>query len=308
MPFNLPFDQRQLAVIKGQAYNVIQSLKHADEGPLELTRRQKHLVWDDEVEVADDTMTELFSGPLSGSPKPSVKTLPVAVPSSPPHRRSSSHSALESPLLQRGFPPPARRSAPDSRPVPFASKLPRIHPGTSGVTVLEHMERVDAVEAGLRRLAIDEDTIEEGEEEEDDVGIMGASPNQRPPTTQGDSSRREGVDEERSGSVTPTRKDNVNVQVLSSPLLSPASEAPPGGIESLASSMTEEDLVAMSRSTSALEPAPTPLHLRFGSQEPSGAGSSSRPVLDWIREEAVERKRIMIVEVRIIAQNFPIYL
>ena len=54
MPFNLPFDQRQLAVIKGPAYNVIQSLKHADEGPLELTRRQKHLVWDDEVEVAPE--------------------------------------------------------------------------------------------------------------------------------------------------------------------------------------------------------------------------------------------------------------
>lgn len=293
--FNRKMFQRQLAVIKGQAYNVVQSLKHSDEGPLELTRRQKHLVWDDEVEVADDTMAELFSGPLSASPKPSVKTLPVTGPTSPQHRRTNSHSALESPL-QRGFPPPARRSAPDSRPVPFVSKLPRIHPGTSGVTVLEHMERVDAVEAGLRRLAVDDGTI--FEEEEDDVGLMGASPRHRPSTIQEVSHEEdENGNEVRSGSVTPTKVDsgsgngNLNVEPTS-PLLSPTSDYPGGG--SLASSMTEEDLVTMSQSTSALEPRP--YHVRASSQQSPEVGGSGRPTLDWIREEATERKRIMIVE------------
>jgi len=71
---------RQLAVIKGQAWNIVQSLKHSDEGPLELTRRQKVLVWDDEVEVTDE---ELRSGEEPdneevgpASPHASINTMP----------------------------------------------------------------------------------------------------------------------------------------------------------------------------------------------------------------------------------------
>ncbi|KAH8119500.1 phosphatidylinositol 3 and 4-kinase-domain-containing protein [Phellopilus nigrolimitatus] len=212
--FNRKMFRRQLAVIKGQAYNVVQSLKHHDEGPLELTRRQKVLVWDDEVEVADDTITEIFNGPLTASPKPSVKTLPINLPQSPPHRRALSQSAADG----SGFPPPMRRSTSDSRPVPFASKLPRVHPGTSGVTVLEHMERVDAVEAGLRRLALDEDTIEE-QEGEVDVGLVVASPSSRPSTIQ--EHEHEDEDEDvRSGSVTPSPHPKGGSALRSSPPLS----------------------------------------------------------------------------------------
>lgn len=43
--------QRQIAVMKGQAWNVVETLKTADHGPLELTRRARVLVWDDVVEV-----------------------------------------------------------------------------------------------------------------------------------------------------------------------------------------------------------------------------------------------------------------
>ncbi|XWW97811.1 hypothetical protein V2A60_005798 [Cordyceps javanica] len=42
---------KQIAVMKGQAWNVVEALKTADHGPLELTRRAKVCVWDDLVEV-----------------------------------------------------------------------------------------------------------------------------------------------------------------------------------------------------------------------------------------------------------------
>ncbi|QPG94997.1 hypothetical protein C2857_007487 [Epichloe festucae Fl1] len=42
---------KQIAVMKGQAWNVVEALKTPDHGPLELTRRAKVCVWDDLVEV-----------------------------------------------------------------------------------------------------------------------------------------------------------------------------------------------------------------------------------------------------------------
>lgn len=42
---------RQIAVMKGQAWNVVETLKTSDHGPLELTRRAKVCVWDDLVEI-----------------------------------------------------------------------------------------------------------------------------------------------------------------------------------------------------------------------------------------------------------------
>jgi hypothetical protein len=42
---------RQMAVMKGQAWNVVETLKQSDHGPLELTRRNRVMVWDDIVEV-----------------------------------------------------------------------------------------------------------------------------------------------------------------------------------------------------------------------------------------------------------------
>ncbi|KAL6704241.1 Phosphatidylinositol 4-kinase LSB6 [Coniothyrium glycines] len=42
---------KQLAVMKGQAWNVVETLKTPDHGPLELTRRARVYVWDDVVEI-----------------------------------------------------------------------------------------------------------------------------------------------------------------------------------------------------------------------------------------------------------------
>jgi len=42
---------KQIAVMKGQAWNVVETLKTPDLGPLELTRRARVCVWDDVVEI-----------------------------------------------------------------------------------------------------------------------------------------------------------------------------------------------------------------------------------------------------------------
>ena len=42
---------RQIAVMKGQAWNVVETLKTIDHGPLELTRRTRVCVWDDLVDI-----------------------------------------------------------------------------------------------------------------------------------------------------------------------------------------------------------------------------------------------------------------
>lgn len=42
---------KQIAVMKGQAWNVVETLKMTDHGPLELTRRARVYVWDDLVDV-----------------------------------------------------------------------------------------------------------------------------------------------------------------------------------------------------------------------------------------------------------------
>lgn len=42
---------RQISVMKGQAWNVVETLKTPDHGPLELTRRARVCVWDDLVDI-----------------------------------------------------------------------------------------------------------------------------------------------------------------------------------------------------------------------------------------------------------------
>ncbi|KAF7315706.1 PI3K/PI4K domain-containing protein [Mycena indigotica] len=140
---------RQLAVVKGQAWNIVQSLQHEDEGPLELTRRSKVLVWDDEVEISEEDGDE----PVVSS-RMSVRSGPL-----PRRARSRSNGS--------DFPPPLTRVS-SERPVPFAAKFKRVHPGTKGIDVLEHLERLDAVEASLQRLGADDEYDED--DEEVDVG------------------------------------------------------------------------------------------------------------------------------------------
>lgn len=43
--------KKQWAVMKGQAFNVVETLKSSQQGPLELVRRTRVMVWDDEMDV-----------------------------------------------------------------------------------------------------------------------------------------------------------------------------------------------------------------------------------------------------------------
>ncbi|KAA8573935.1 hypothetical protein EYC84_005477 [Monilinia fructicola] len=66
---------RQIAVMKGQAWNVVETLKTADHGPLELTRRARVCVWDDLVDI-----------PVA---------VPMRVPSAEMRRRNDLRSSLD---------------------------------------------------------------------------------------------------------------------------------------------------------------------------------------------------------------------
>lgn len=123
------------------------------------------LVWDDELEV-DDCIFPEARGELRS---PTISNLERGRVNPRSKRRSLSIGPTD-------FPPPMKRISTDTsglpRPISFASKFPRINPGASGVAVLEHMERLDAVEASLHRLG-DELVIEETDE--DVHGDLGAS-------------------------------------------------------------------------------------------------------------------------------------
>ncbi|ESK85210.1 phosphatidylinositol 4-kinase type ii subunit alpha [Moniliophthora roreri MCA 2997] len=255
--FNLKMFKRQLAVIKGQAWNIVQSLKHPDEGPLELTRRTKALVWDDDVEIEafhDDADVPSNDLPGTGpaSPKLSISSVPVARPR--PRRQSSGSD----------FPPPMRRTSTDARPVPFATKFQRIHPGTTGVTMLEHLERLDAVEAKLQRLTIQEET----EEVEVDVGEARSVP-----VKDVGAALAEGQNESE-----PAPSGSANIATApTSPFSPPGSPTLATLPEDDASSVAEEDLVALSKSTSHVE-GPSLRHTRW-------ASDANRRGIEWFPEE-----------------------
>ena len=208
-------------------------------------------------------------GPRSASPRPSISTLPL-----PRRARSLSHSSE--------FPPPVRRrSSEANRPVPFSSKFQKVHPGTTGVIMLAHLEKLDAVEASLQRLGVDEPLIEE-EDEEVDVGESSAS-------------------RDRTSLLIQTEEGGtVSGDLSSSTQFSPP-ESPDGvislpGDQSLAGSMTEEDLTVMSKSMSHVE-SPPGRHMRWNSH-----AARSRQQLDnsleWMAtDEAEQRKRTVVVEV-----------
>ena len=213
-------------------------------GPLELTRRTNVLVWDDELDMPEEPIQELPNGPTS--PK-SMNNVPLP-------KRARSQSSGE-------FPPPMRRTSTDAsgvpRPVPFAAKFQRVHPGTTGVTVLEHLERLDAVEASLQRLGVDET-------EEVDVG----------------------------DAATPRQESTSNIQT--SPFSPPGSPLPTvHEVSSCSSSIAEEDLVALSKSTSHVEGL-----YPFGQQgRVSNAGIESAGI-EWIQTADPPAKRSVVVEVR----------
>ncbi|TBU33760.1 phosphatidylinositol 3 and 4-kinase-domain-containing protein [Dichomitus squalens] len=296
--------RRQLAVIKGQAFNIVQSLKHADEGPLELTRRTKVLVWDDEIPMTEDMLrdAEVANSTSSYSnqvPPISPHASIVSMPQLPTQQRRTRSQSIN------GFPPPIRRSSTDtvgiSRPVSFSAKFQRVHPATTGVTVLEHMERLDAVEAGLKRLGLDDDDIVDDDEREVDVGESSSAPSQlhrvplsAPPTRSTFDSPPVSRESSAEGGLmlspsSQTERLPVVPETEDRDSLQEAGEA------DLSMSFAEEDLVAMSKSTSQIEAPHSSLHTRFTSYQ---GVIEEEPSLDWIRDHSVEspKTKTVIVE------------
>lgn len=112
-------------------------------------------------------------GPLSAGAIPSTfGPFPRSSPTRPRRIRS-----VSTPRADSHFPPvPSTAIFPrtssdftgSARPVPFAGRVStRVNPAATGVSVLEHMERLDRVEQGLNRLGRGED--DEGEDEEHEI-------------------------------------------------------------------------------------------------------------------------------------------
>lgn len=299
----------------------MQSLKHADEGPLELTRRTKVLVWDDEIPMTEDMFQDVEAANGSAPPQHIPAISPHAsIASMPPMpiqpRRARSHSAS-------GFPPPIRRTSTDmrgiSRPVSFSAKFQRVHPATTGVTVLEHMERLDAVEEGLKRLGVDEDVVVDDEERvaqvevEVDVGESSSSaparalsiaiPASAPPTqttfNSPSISRESSVSEAGAGPslLSPaSQTERLPVVPETEDAVSVDTDQEGAGEEErdLSMSFAEEDLVALSKSTSHIEGPHSMLHTRFTSQ----SAIQEEPGLEWIHNDPADspKTRMVIVE------------
>jgi hypothetical protein len=171
-----------------------------------------------------------------------------------------------------------RRTSTDAsgkpRPVPFANKFQRIPPGTTGVTILEHLERLDAVEASLQRLQADE--VPEMDLSE------GSGPSSAKAKGKGKSRLLPGgMLRSSSGAESPP---------LSPPTLPTVKEVVDDDV-SETSSMEEEDLVAMSKSLSHVDQRP--LHGRSATQGNGG--------FEWIaangRETTATGKKSVVVEV-----------
>lgn len=58
---------KQVAVLKGQAFNLVEVLKLPLAGPLELTRRERVLIWDDEMHVPTQVNNRVMSDALETS-------------------------------------------------------------------------------------------------------------------------------------------------------------------------------------------------------------------------------------------------
>lgn len=229
------------------------------------------LVWDDEIELTEENTPAILDGPGPSrlSPRtPNSAIAAVLAPVTEPRPRRS-HSVSDFP------PPPMRRVSSEfagaMRPVSFSAKFSRVHPATTGVTVLEHMERLDAVEASLKRIGIEEDAVDE---EEVDVGTMRSKPpkKQRP--------------------AGPPLSPSATSERLPA-LLEDDIAAEEGAPTEDGGSVNEEDLVAMSKSMPHLEQSPPLMHARWTSHD-------ERHHLDWMDAASSSKKRMVIAEVRLL--------
>lgn len=193
---------------------------------------------------------------------------------------------------------PLRRTTSDVRPVPFSAKFQRVHPGTTGVTVLEHMERLDAVEAGLERLARHDSIQEDEDEEEQDVGDLSSSSSkpQIPAIVTADVEGSSQVRPEASGSGLSASMISRGSEL---PSVREADLEPPEEDDEalLDSPVDEADVGAMSKSMSYMDMEGTMGRRAQGHRWPIHTSEHApRRSLDWMQEDS-GRKRMVISEV-----------
>ena len=91
---------RQLAVLKGQAWNILETLKQPDQGPLELCRRQRVLVNDEEMDVPVAVpMTVPTSRPPQFHEEMDISALGGQASSAPPPQMRLSRTPESSRIL-----------------------------------------------------------------------------------------------------------------------------------------------------------------------------------------------------------------
>lgn len=181
--------KKQIAVFKGQAYNIVQSLRNLDEGPLELCRRQTCIVHDDEITVADDGFTEGLLQATAQGESQEAPELSYGIDIEEGSRTrdtgrdlSASVDALVSPKrTNSGYSRPHRPgynrtstnlSSQRSRPIPVAQRLDlnkTVIGGASGFALMEHMERVERREHEAATERATSVLSDAGDEEEDEI-------------------------------------------------------------------------------------------------------------------------------------------
>ena len=271
-----------------------------EEGPLGLTRRQMVPVWDDEVESThemfkvEDEVHHESEDPFEdhedrpSSPHASISTMPLPAP--------AERLSFTRPRMQK----PTSNFLNFTRPVSFSTTYSKVHPGITGVAVLEQLERLDAVEASLKKLGGGIDGDNSGNADcEVHVAESPTSPSTRngrlfgPVSAPGRMSRS-------SSSHTHNNDDGVPPMMTAS-FSGPSS---PGGIpnelpavaeetpSSNASRVGDEDVAQMSKSMSYMDGRPS-LHSRWLGQD------GNKPRLDWIIDEGETPKpKVVLVEVR----------
>ncbi|KAG5358426.1 Phosphatidylinositol 4-kinase type 2-beta [Yarrowia sp. B02] len=108
--------KKQWAVMKGQAFNVVETLKAHDQGPLELARRDKVLIWDGEmdipVRIPIETLNSAIGTPLLNR---------ASTPSNMHSRQSSVDENLLLPALNSLSVSPSKIQSVQSDQVPLLS-------------------------------------------------------------------------------------------------------------------------------------------------------------------------------------------
>lgn len=169
--------RRQIGVMKGQAWNIVKSLRNAEEGPLELCRRRTCLVHDEELVVADDEVTaEMIRQTLS---------VPVTEPArneddqtayrpgmarnlstgaglidNAPQGLSASLSALSPPRFHRHASDSGHGIERSASPLPTSKHVDLSRPvygSASGVSMMTYMERLQRKEGASSAVPLEDD-------------------------------------------------------------------------------------------------------------------------------------------------------